>query len=776
MPRAVNPSPPHPADELPRVGVRSLCAFAARAGDLDHRFTPAPSALAGIEGHARVTSRRAAPYQRERALAAACGGLWLQGRADGYDPSARRIEEIKTHRGDPGLIGDNQRALHWAQAKVYGWLLCEAESLEAIEVALVYFDIDSARETVLTQPCTRDALAMHTLALCERYASWASQEQQHRRVRDAALAQLPFPFEGYRAGQRELTEAVFRAQRAGRHLLAQAPTGIGKTAATLFGALRAMPLNQSDQLLVLTPKGTTRAVALDGLRGLGARPLRVLERMAREKACEHPDKACHGESCPLARGFYDRLPGARAAAVQRGLLDRETLREVALAHGICPYYLAQEMQRWADVVVGDVNHWFDLNAQAWAMAQTEGWRTQLLIDEAHNLVERARAMYSAELDPMRFAAWRAQAPRALAASMNSVHRAWGALARDRAGDTVLADALPEAFVSTLRRHVSALGDFMAQHPGTGVALQSWLFEAVHFLRVADRFGAHSVFERGPGVTPRRGRPRPRLALRCLLPAELLRPRWAGAHAATLFSATLAPMEHTQRLLGLDERAAQIDVPSPFSTGQLSVRIAHGLSTRWAERERTLPRLVDELVAHVRATPGNHLAFFSSFDYLEQARNAFQAALPGWPVWTQSRAMDEAARAAFLARFAPGGHGLGFAVLGGVFAEGIDLPGDRLVGVSVATLGLPPPEPLTELLRTRLQRSGSDGWADAYLYPGLHKVVQAAGRLIRTPQDRGSLLLLDGRFARAEVRALLPAWWHIEGDPHPGVQAAGAGAK
>ncbi len=760
MPRAVTPRPPDPADELPRVGVRSLCAFAARVGDLDHRFTPAPSALAGIEGHATVTARRPAHYQRERTLAAACAGLWLQGRADGWDPLARRIEEIKTHRGDPVLVADNQRALHWAQAMVYGWLLCEAESLDTIEVALVYFDVDSARETMLTQHCTRETLAAHTQALCERYAQWAHQEQQHRRARDAALARLPFPFGGYRAGQRELTEAVFRAQRAGRHLLAQAPTGIGKTAATLFGALRAMPLNASDQLLVLTPKGTTRTVSLDGLRALGAQPLRVLERMARDKACEHPDKACHGEDCPLARGFYDRLAAARSAAVQRGFLGREALREIALAHGICPYYLAQEMQRWADVVVGDVNHWFDLNAQAWAMAQAEGWRVQLLIDEAHNLVERARAMYSAELDPMRFAAWRAQAPRTLTATMNALHRAWGALARDWAGDTTISDELPGEFVHALRRHVSVLVDFLAQHPQAGVALQPWLFEALHFLRVADRFGTHSVFERSPGIAARRGRPRPRLALRCLLPAELLRPRWAAAHAATMFSATLAPMAHAQRLLGLDERTAQIDVPSPFSATQLSVRIAHGLSTRWADRARTLPRLVDELVAQVRATPGKHLAFFSSFDYLEQALAAFQAAAPEVPVWAQARSMDEAARAAFLARFTPGDTGLGFAVLGGVFAEGIDLPGERLVGVSVATLGLPPPDPLTEALRERLEKAGGAGWRDAYLIPGLHKVVQAAGRLIRTPEDRGALLLLDRRFADAEVRALLPAWWGL----------------
>ncbi len=768
MPRAVtdfDTDPPAASaggtpTDTPRVGVRTLCAFAARRGDLDHRFTPSPSAQAGIEGHARVTARRGAGYQRERSLSGACGGLWLQGRADGYDPLARRVEEIKTHRGDPARIPDHHRELHRAQARVYGWLLCEAEGLDSIEVALVYFDIDSGRETVLVEQQSREALHAYTLDLCQRHLRWALQEQAHRRARNLALDALAFPFDGYRAGQRGFTEAVFRSQRAGRHLLAQAPTGIGKTAATLFGTLRAMPAADTDQLLVLTPKGTTRAIALDGLRRLRAQPLRVIERVARDKACEHPDKACHGGSCPLARGFYDRLDAARAQAVQVGLLDRDALRLVAQDHGICPYYLAQEMHRWADVVVGDVNHWFDLSAQAWALAQSEGWRVQLLIDEAHNLAERARQMHSAELDPLRFAAWRAQAPQALASTMNAVHRAWGAVASDWNGQTQLQDDLPGAFVDTLRRHVSTLTDFMAEHPDATAHLQPWLFDALHFLRAAEQFGPHSVFERSGGVRPTRGRPRPRLALRCLLPAALLAPRWASAHAATLFSATLAPMDHAQRLLGL-ENAARIDVPSPFDPSQLRVRIARGLSTRWADRARTLPRLVDELVAHIRSMPGNHLAFFSSFDYLQQALEAFRAVAPEVPVWAQSRHMDDAAREAFLARFVERGHGLGFAVLGGVFAEGIDLPGDRLVGVSVATLGMPPPDPLTEALKERLTGSGQDGWADAYLIPGLHKVVQAAGRLIRTPDDRGALLLLDDRFERPEVRALLPAWWDWE---------------
>ncbi|MFZ2825031.1 MAG: ATP-dependent DNA helicase, partial [Hydrogenophaga sp.] len=281
------------------VAVRTLCHFTARSGDLDLRFTPSPSGVEGIAGHQSVTARRGTGYQRELPLSARFGDLTVQGRADGFDPAALRLEEIKTHRGDAGRIPANQQALHWAQAQVYGWMLCEQLSLPAIDVALVYFNIDSAEETVLTRRCEAGELQAFFAELCTRYRAWARSEQAHRRVRDAALADLRFPFPAFRPGQRDMAAGVYRAHTRGRHLLAQAPTGIGKTMASLFASLRAAPAQGTDKVFYLTAKTTGRQLALDALQRLGAPvalPLRVLERVARDKACEHPDKACHGES------------------------------------------------------------------------------------------------------------------------------------------------------------------------------------------------------------------------------------------------------------------------------------------------------------------------------------------------------------------------------------------------------------------------------------------------------------------------------------------------
>ena len=754
---------------LGAVAVRALCDFAARAGDLDLRFTPSPSGSEGVAGHSEVTSRRGAGYQRELPLSVVWGGLRVQGRADGFDSVALRLEEIKTHRGDPALIGANQRALHWAQARVYGHMLCEQLGLDGLDLALIYFNIDTAHETPLVQRHSAPELRAFFEGLCTRYAVWARAERAHRLARDAALRELAFPFAAFRTGQRALAEAVYRTHSHGRVLMAQAPTGIGKTMATLFAALKAAPGNGkdpgTDKLFYLTAKTPGRQLALHALDKLTqadtpqAIPLRVLERVARDKACEHPDKACHGDSCPLAQGFYDRLPAARQAAAQARWLSKTTLRQVALEHTVCPYYLGQEMLRWSDVAVGDFNHYFDHGAAWHALTEANGWRVGLLVDEAHNLIERARLMHSATLEPAPFQALRQAAPAALKKPLDKLQRRWSTLAKTQTQDHEVLPELPGEFITTLQQLCSDIGDHFAQHPQDAVdgPLQRWWFEALHMLRVAEQFGEHSLCDLTRDTSTGRAK-HPALAIRNVLPGPLLAPRWAAAHGATLFSATLAPMDFVAHMLGLPADTLRVDVPSPFAPEQLAVRVAPHISTRWSDRQASLTPMAEVMAAQYAAEPGNYLAFFSSFDYLQQALDRLQQHHPALPVWAQSRGMSEPERDAFVARFTEGGQGIGFAVLGGAFGEGIDLPGRRLIGAFIATLGLPQVNPVNEQMRARLQALFGRGYDYAYLFPGLQKVVQAAGRVIRTEQDHGTVWLLDDRFARHDVQRLLPAWW------------------
>jgi Rad3-related DNA helicase len=463
------------------------------------------------------------------------------------------------------------------------------------------------------------------------------------------------------------------------------------------------------------------------------------------------------------------------------VLHRETLRDIAREHAVCPYYLAQELVRWCDVVVGDYNHWFDFSAVLHGLSLTLDWRVSVLADEAHNLVDRARDCFTAALDSERCAAARSTAPAALKRPLNRLRRAFAELARGNAaaaattpgtgttGYSVLT-ALPPPIERALQALIDAANELMVASPQAlnGGALELY-FDALHLLRLHEEFDdSHSLIDLSLRPASRADRaPDATLSIRNVLPAPFLAPRFAAARSVVLFSATLAPMQFYADTLGLPADTAWLDVPAPFHAEQLAVRIVPALSTRYAHRAASVEPIAKLIAEQYESEPGNYLAFFSSFDYLAQAADALIARYPHLPVWRQSRRMDEAERSAFIDRFTPEGRGIGFAVLGGLFAEGVDLPGTRLIGAFIATLGLPQLNPVNEALRQRLQQRFGRGFDYTYLVPGLRKVVQAAGRVVRTPTDRGSVHLIDDRFGRPEVRALLPAWWRVETGMAPG---------
>lgn len=746
------------------VAVRALCEFTAKVGDLDLRFTPSPSAQEGIAGHRTVASRRSPHYQNEVALEGEYQQLKVRGRADGYDPDRNRLEEVKTYRGDLEAQPANHRQLHWAQVKVYGWLMCQKLGLTQIDLALVYFDIVGEGETLLSQRFEAEALHLFFNAQCARFLHWAQQEMQHREARNRTAQTLAFPHADFRPGQRALAESVYKAVSTGRCLMAQAPTGIGKTIGTIFPLLKALAPQQLDKVFFLTAKTPGRKLALDATQVLFTHSpdlqLRVLELVARDKACEHLDKACHGESCPLARGFYDRLPAARLAASRLRLLDQRGVREVALAHDVCPYYLSQEMARWADVVVADYNYYFDVGAMLFGLAQLNQWRAAVLVDEAHNLVERARGMYSASLDQYRLKTLRDCAPEALKKPLQRLNREWNALHKAQVAPYQAYDARPDKLLNALSLCASAMGDHFNEHPEALAGdLQAFYFDVLQFAKVAELFNEHFIFD----ITKRSlggKRSSSTLCLRNVVPAEFIRPRLTAARSSVLFSATLSPRHYYADLLGLPADMAWIDVASPFKAEQLQVRIVDEISTRFAHREASLEPIVELIARQFARAPGNYLAFFSSFDYLQQVAQCLLERHPYITLWQQSRGMSEAERQGFLDQFTEHSQGVGFAVLGGAFGEGIDLPGARLIGAFIATLGLPQLNPINEEMKRRMRAIFGAGYDYTYLYPGLQKVVQAAGRVIRSQQDEGVVMLIDDRFGEARVRSLLPSWWAI----------------
>lgn len=768
------------------VAARTLCEFTAKRGNLDMRFTPSPSAIEGMAGHRVIASRRGSSFQTELTLTGEYGPLRIRGRADGYDPEQNRLEELKTYRGDLARMPENHRALHWAQLRIYGWLLCKQKNLGSVKLALVYFDVASERETVFDEAQSAGELEQHFAAHCARFVRWAELETAHRLLRDEALRELRFPFTEFHSGQRELSRAVYRRIRAGGALLAQAPTGIGKTVGTLFPALKAMgaiaganatarvglrtaadlgaapvgpggandlgsvsvgpratagagaapvgsraaagpgapPPRALDKIFYLVAKTSGRQLALDALRRFqpagSTLPVRVVELVARGKSCENPGLPCDGAVCPLARGFYDRLPAARAEAIDTSFLDQDAVRQLARRHQVCPYYLGQELARWSDVVVGDYNYYFDRSAMLFGWTVTHEWRVCLLVDEAHNLVERARTMYTASLDFDAFEGVRRRMPDVLTGLCGSLRRIWSEMNAAQDEPHRIYDELPETLLTALDKLISGLVDHLSTQAGQDEALQAFFFEALAFSRLAAEYDSSTLFE----VTKSANR-QSVLCLRNLVPGRFLAPRFTAAQTSVLFSATL--------------------IPHAF----------------FRDRERSLAPIADLLARQYTTRPGNYLVFLSSFEYLDRVAALVTERYPDIPTWKQHPGMSEPEREAFLSRFVPDGEGLGFAVLGGAFAEGVDLPGSRLIGAFVATLGLPQVNAVNEEMQRRMQTQFGSGYEYTYLYPGIQKVVQAAGRVIRTTTDRGVLYLIDDRFTHSKVRQLLPQWWSVE---------------
>lgn len=746
------------------ISVRTLCELTAKTGSLDQRFTPSPTAIEGMLCHLAVAYRREHYYQTEITLTGEYQNIFVRGRADGFDPELNQLEEVKTYKGHLDRMPENHRLLHWAQAKVYAHLMCMEKELPSINVALVYYNVTSKEKTLLVEEYSAATLQAFFESLCRKLLVWAEQELAHRASRDSELSRLNFPYPEFRTGQRVLAESVYKSAMKQRHQLIQATTGIGKTLGTIFPLLKAMPEAKLDKVFFLTAKSSGRELGLNAIRmvqktnpGL---PIRTLELTSREKSCEHPDKSCHGESCPLANGFYDRLPNARNEALKQTMMDKPTIRKVALKHQVCPYYLSQDLASWSDVVVGDYNYYFDLHALLYAGTVLNEWKVSVLVDEAHNMIERSRKMYSAELNYGAFNEMLPHVPKSLKGVLEKLNVSWAVLNRSQKVRYEVYPYIPEEFEDALQRVISKITDYLAEYPTFNDAkVLNFYFDALQFSTLAESFGDHSLFditknETSVGLFQQDAT----LCIRNVIPAKHLTPRFQAANSNTLFSATLSPSSFFNDMLGLPENTSFLDVESPFDAKQLKVKVARHISTRFKERHSSHEPIVHLVAKQFIERPGNYILFLSSFDYLNDVQSLFNSLYPHIPTRAQLRVMSEMDKQQFVNDFTLTSEGIAFAVLGGSFGEAIDLTGDRLIGAFIATLGLPQLNDVNEQMRLRMEKIFGLGYEYTYLYPGLQKVVQAAGRVIRTTNDSGVIHLMDDRYNQSKIKKLLPKWW------------------
>jgi DNA excision repair protein ERCC-2 len=746
------------------VSVRSLAEFCYRSGDIDHRFTPSPTGAEGLQGHQRLAAERPATWVAEYPLEHVCQlgntRLTLRGRADGYDASAGLVEEIKTCRVDAPAIPDSVSRQHLAQARLYAGIIAAAGDMSALRVRLTWFNIDSGQQWHLDEELTAAELAEFLQASLLEFSAWVETVAQQRQQRDRSLAELAFPFRDFRAGQRDIAELVYKCVDQGGRLLVEAPTGLGKTAAVLYPALKALQRGKHDRLLFLTAKTSGRLAAeqtLEHFRGAGFRGA-ALSITARDRVCLSPGKACHGDDCPYARGYYDRRPDAMYEALQRPSLTREDIEALAGQHQICPYQLAMDLLPWVDLVIADVHYLYSLTPLLGARLQDDTLRWTALLDEAHNLPGRAVDMYSAGLLKDRLMSARAEAAGTVRKTLERCNRVLLQLQRELLPDPgqVISAQLPAGLAEALHALVAVVGEQLAQQPAWLQArprLMDFYFDVLQFLRVLEEWGEEYRLE----LSRSAARQSLKLRLNCLDPSRLLAARHADLHALAAFSATLTPRQWMCDSLGLPAETVWRREESPFDPSQLLVHIAVEVDTRYRQRDRTLPRLAATLQRWLAQVQGNCIVYFPSYRYLQGCLELMPEPVPERR-WVQQSTQTEEERARLLALLAQRNDVTAFCILGGVYGEGIDLPGDLLASVVIVGLGLPQVNPDTEQRRDYFQARYGNGFEYAYLYPGMQKVGQALGRVIRQAQDSGEALLIDSRYSQPVYRQLLPPWW------------------
>lgn len=762
---------PHESQPL-KISVRALVERFLRSGDLVIDVWDSPHPVAAIRAHQKIQKSRPAEYSAEFPLSIPLESrgrqLEIGGRIDGvYQyPDRVIIEEIKTTRQDLSGLKERDNIRHWGQAQVYTHLYNLCFGVAPAETHLTYYQLDTRKSLTLKRNLDPVELAAFFTALIDRFVEQEEKLEVWEDLRNTSITSSEFPFGTFRGGQREMAVAVYRALRDGKQLLAQAPTGIGKTMAALFPALKAMAEGSTQQILYLTARNTGRLTAADTFRTIRDAGIRIrhLELTAKDKICFNPERACNGEDCKFARGYYDRVDAAIEKLLELEDLNRETIEEVGSEHTVCPFELSLEATLLADCVVCDYNYAFDPRVSLRRLFLEENRSFTFLIDEAHNLVDRSREMFSAELNKEEFLKLRRRLRHDLpgvARKLSTINSKFLQILRSLAdaGSKIAEADPPEDLLPSLRKFVQVAEPWlpykMSREFPFRDTLRDLVFSVNRFLRVAEEYNqAYATIYTSD-------RKDLKIRLFCIDASPQLKNALRRARSAVLFSATLSPARYFSQVLGLEEEAGKLRLPSPFPPTNLCLVIADGVATTYKRRQSTVEDVSATISAFVTVRPGNYLLFFPSYEYLSIVAARLHEDLPDLQLMAQSPAMDDSERATFLEAFYrnSGEPVIGLAVMGGIFGEGIDLVGECLTGAVIVSVGLPAICPERQLIREYFDKQDVSGFDFAYTFPGFNRVLQAAGRVIRSERDKGVVLLVDERFGSYRYRSLFPREWH-----------------
>ena len=754
------------------VSVRSLVEFVLQSGDLTSGgFQRRDRAQLGTRGHQRVQRSRPEDYETEVEITYqvvdADPAIEVRGRIDGLytNSSPLILEEIKTTTLSLDLINEEHNRLHWAQAQCYAFMYARQQHLSEVSIHLTYFHLDSEEVKTFERHFTRAELETFFKRLITPYLDWIRKVHTWQARRDRSIQQLDFPYKEYRPGQRDMAVAVYKAIRDNDRLYVQSPTGVGKTIATLFPAVKALGQGLATRIFYLTAKTSGRLVAEKALDDMRQSNLyfRSVTLTAKEKICFCPPAACDPEVCVFARGYFDKVKKALEEIDQHQAFTRPVIEAIAQQYQICPFEFSLDLALWVDCIICDYNYAFDPRVYLHRFFDFTAEPYIFLVDEAHNLPDRARSMYSAELDKSTVLhLQRTLKPHlpALAKKLSGINKVL--LEKRKACQSEGRDALveyepPDKLLKAIRDFSQKAEGWLVMNQATEFRqdLLEFYFLCSSYLRTAEYFDTFyvSYFER-------QGQNNLKAKLFCLDPAPMLAVPLERSQSTIFFSATLLPLDYFMKLLtGASDHPRRI-FQSPFPIENVDLLIHNNISTKYAQRADSYEVIADTIETICSAHVGNYLVFFPSYAYLAAVLERLKERLPERQLLIQDRGMDEAARETFLARFSSDNQEtlIGLAVMGGIFGEGIDLVGERLVGAVVVGAGVPQVCLERDLIKEYFDRQNTNGFAYAYQYPGFNRVLQATGRVIRTEADRGAIVLIDERFTHARYRQLFPTHW------------------